>query len=181
MLRSTFRNLLFFPASKSKSGYRKRLCLTFPLSLGLCGESSLVASPKLGKGPTLGKEHVDGCSSWDRWAHGPRVKVPRVIHFLRQLWIWSACRGIRQLPCAFLPHPNLFQLLRDPRPHCPPAPGWCWGREWQSVSILTAQLRRWRSREGQKFGPGQKVLLPLSSPQSSVCPSRKTFLWERLW
>lgn len=178
MLRSTFRNLLFFPASKSKSGYRKRLCLTFPLSLGLCGESSLVASPKLGKGPTLGKEHADGCSSWDRWAHGPRVKVPRVIHFLRQLWIWSACRGIRQLPCAFLPHPNLFQLLRDPDPTVLLLLA---GVGEESGSSLTAQLRRWRSHEGQKFGPGQKVLLPLSSPQSSVCSSRKTFLWERLW
>lgn len=48
------------------------------LSLGLPGESSMIASPKLEQGPALSREHADGCSSWDRWTHGPKVKAPRV-------------------------------------------------------------------------------------------------------
>lgn len=72
--KATFRTALSLLASRRRSGYRNRLCLTllFSPSLGLPGESSIIQSPKLRRSPAPRRDPAEGCNPPDRWTQSQR-------------------------------------------------------------------------------------------------------------
>lgn len=74
MCKATFRTALSFPAMRGRPDYRNRLCATLLLSpsLGLPGESTMIPSPMLRRGPAPRRDPAEGCNSPDRWTQSQR-------------------------------------------------------------------------------------------------------------
>lgn len=170
--RAPLQEFAFLPGLQEKCRLQER-ALPDPLSLspGLRGDEQ--PDPKSTAGERASSWWRTGCSSRDRWARGPKVKVPRVIWVPPPAVDLVTCRieslGPRLAALCFPTLPDPVSVTQGSETPLPPTPDpLCGGGGWQSMRSLIAQLRRWRSGEGPELGPGPQVLPPRSSPQSCL-------------